>query len=262
MASSTGGSSTGDYRVFERGTPAGNILHKLYTKRTCESTLDPELLKKLERYRKQKAEEVAPPKPKVVPKSQAHVDIPMYSVYGGRGKEMVDDRGLQIMYSAPSTMARVSSKPHRRTESAIRRAEARAPVQEPPAPARPAITDKDKTRLQQICEFGAPLPGPGASAQLRLPPVTPRERERTLKKKRFDEVRAEVGARRAFLQSLDEEGTAKAAEKRARKHQVTLELQDLLAEMKEIDEWLRRRDAEDIAEAEDDEAEDEFHNDA
>ena len=64
------------YKTFERGTPAGNMLYKLYNgKKKMDSTLDKALLARLQEQRKRNAA-IETPIVKAVPKSRARVNVP------------------------------------------------------------------------------------------------------------------------------------------------------------------------------------------
>eukprot|EP01059_Diplonema_ambulator_P021095 TRINITY_DN35104_c0_g1_i1.p1 TRINITY_DN35104_c0_g1~~TRINITY_DN35104_c0_g1_i1.p1 ORF type:complete len:236 (+),score=62.35 TRINITY_DN35104_c0_g1_i1:35-709(+) len=69
------------YKTFERGTPAGDMLYKLYNgKKTMDSTLDRDLLQRLQEQRRRR-EAMLRPKPKVIPKSQTKINVPRPTGY-------------------------------------------------------------------------------------------------------------------------------------------------------------------------------------
>ena len=215
------------YKTFDRGTPAGRKLYNLYNKKSMDSTLDPELLARLQKMRKQREEEEARTvKPKAVPKSRAHVNVPQM----GRVRSSSAARPMQMRGG--------------RKRADIIEMELRQQAPEPaPAPSKPLVTEKDKERLRQIMEYGEALPEPSSlpPAPRRAPPTM-----RQIKLGRFEELANEIGERREFLDDLrhgDMARTKAPAERQDAERRIVVEIEDRVAEMKEIDRWLKDRPA-------------------
>jgi len=141
--------SQDSHRAFGRGTPAGKALYNVYNgKKTMDSTLDPELLARLKKMRKEREEQESnATKVKVVPKSKTFVPVPKPN--GGRQKptpEMIAEYRLQMI----GRQKKLSTILHEQEN------------QKPPEPVqlKPALTDEDKQKLQQVMEFGEVLPAP------------------------------------------------------------------------------------------------------
>jgi hypothetical protein len=221
------------YKTFERGTAAGNKLYNLYNKKNMDSTLDRDLLERLQRMRKEKddAAKLAVA-PAVVPKSRAHVEVPKFGPGARRASSLV----------APRHQGNGGGAGKKREDviSAAQRREAPAPA---PA-ARKGITAKDKLRLQHIMEFGEALPEPGAGSP-RHAALPPSERERRVK--HFGALAAEVAERREFLDEMKGPNAAAmpccatVTEKRNTQRRITGEIEDRVDEMRALDEWLRAR---------------------
>ncbi len=258
-------SATGDYRSFDRSTRAGRLLHNLYNPRTVDSTLDRDLLKRLEESRRAR-EAAAQPQPKPVPKSRAHVELP-----------------APPPREIPKTLPPIGRRPLRLIEQNERDAAADSRLAEEAAVAarKPARTDEDKFRLQHRFQFGTEPSAKLLSAFNRKNGVSgssandegcdvdgrspgansAAEAERRLWRARFDEVNAEIADRKQQLAELSAThvaapaagGAAAAAmshavpkaqiAQRERQHRVANELRDFVAELKEIDAKLRALDA-------------------
>lgn len=217
-------SHTEAFRAFERGTPAGNKLFHLYNKKSMDSTLDPELLARLQQRRREQ-EAITQPKPVVVPKSRAHVNVPKPARPQPTAEQIAE-------YKLSMIAKRKSAK----QIDAERRLEA---PPEAPVPSRPLITDKDKLKLQQKFEFGEVLP----EVTNRAPRRPPTDAERL--QDRFEELREEIAERKQFLAEMKDQGPkstlggANPAERRATEVRLMNEISDRIAEMKEIDDKLR-----------------------
>ena len=220
------------YKTFERGTAAGNKLYNLYHKKPMDSTLDRDLLERLQKMRKEKDDAARlAVTPAVVPKSKAHVVVPKF----GRPKR-----------SSSMVMPRGGGK---KSEDAIAQ-EKRVDVPPAAPAARRGITAKDKLKLQHIMEFGEALPEPGtvglggggASPQRRLPPS-----ERDTRVAHFTMLAQEVDERKQFLADMNGDGASamecckKPGDKRATELRIMNEIGDRVDEMKSVDDWLRNR---------------------
>ena len=199
-----------------------------------DSTLDPELLARLQKYREQEKAKQQP-KVKPVPKSRAHVNVPKPS-----GPKMSDDeRSMRI---AEWKLARCGSK-KKEAVIALERAEAE-PI-EPPTYSRPAITDDDKLKLQQVMEFGKAIEPRVASTAA---DYEDRPR-RNLDQERFDELIGELADRKQFLKELQGERLADGKamlcanydknERRLLEQKILSEIQERVDEMKILDKRLR-----------------------
>jgi hypothetical protein len=216
------------YKTFDRGTAAGRMLYNLYNKKSMDSTLDPDLLARLQKMRAEREQaESMMTKDKAVPKSRAHVNVPKF---GRRSSSAATgDRAPPMPYGG------------RRKQDTIQREVRQQPVEQPPQPSRPCITEGDKERLRQIMEYGQALPAPSnmpAPAPRRAPTL------RELKLDRFEELAEEIAERKEFLADLREGDLSKTkapAERQAMERRVVVEIQDRVTEMKTIDQWLKDR---------------------
>lgn len=268
---------TGDYRSFDRSTRAGRLLHNLYQSTEKESTLDKELLKKLEVNRKAR-EAAEQPKVKPVPKSRAYVELPE-----APRKEY------------PKFLPPVGRRPLKQIEQNEREENVRYQQQlirdmQESAGAKPVRTDEDKFRLQHKFQFGVQpterlvqafnaertrvagtvAEGTGVTQPYAFSSaVAAREqrqnKERQLWMRRFDEINCEIAERKAHLAQMEDgengihlhvhdqqpphASNSMAAQKivnaqRERRLRITNELKDLIREMKEIDQKLKEMDDE------------------
>lgn len=142
--------SKDSHLAFGRGTPAGKALYNVYNgKKNMDSTLDPDLLARLQKMRKEREEQEAlKTKVKPVPKSKTHVPVPKPT--GGRQKptpEMIAEYRLQMIG-------------RQKQLSTILQEQAMQQPLGAPIPSKPAVTDADKRKLQQVMEYGGVLPEP------------------------------------------------------------------------------------------------------
>ena len=239
------------YVPFGRGTKAGAAIFNLYHRRNMDSTLDPVLLARLQEMRKLKLEEERlAVKPAVVPKSRAFVNVPRPN--GGRSSSA----------APPSLPAKPGRKPLATIKEQISvDAEGDATAQAP-MPKRKLITDQDKTKLQQICEFGYVLPPPAAASTGASIAAAARRRNHpyTIKLARFHELRAVIDEHKQYLTELRPSqegasgvppvaahlpGTSRAAQlamqtRKVAEQEELAKIADAIAEMKELDEWLNQ----------------------
>jgi hypothetical protein len=218
---------------FGRGTPAGKAIFRLYNKKNMDSTLDPELLARLQKMRKEKEEEAklnAPPK--AVPKSRAHVNVPRPLACPEPTAEQVALRKLAMLG-------------HRRREDVIRECASSEPAPVRAAPLRPAITEAEKDKLRQVMEFGQVLPAGAGAAGSSSNACGARQARpvQSLYERRFDELTMEINERKQFLADMKLPGSTlggkTAAERKATDQRILVEIRDRIQEMKELDEKLR-----------------------
>ncbi|EKG02917.1 hypothetical protein TCSYLVIO_006044 [Trypanosoma cruzi] len=251
--------------VFGRGTAAGDAIYRCYARPKKESTLDPELLARLQKMRlEREAAEAALFRPKPVPKSKAMISRPRVGLGRRISEEEIARRRLDAL-------------PHKKREESIQR-ELRAfgrPSFLPPLYKSPPITVAEKERLRQIFQFGELPPKPlnftGAN-RVRYALIDRRFRL----KDRFETLKKHVDALREELRQLrqqpqksalpetvaDGKGNeneiissgaeiirrfhrrdpAKALERRMLEQELTTSIGDVLQEMKEIDFDLRQLD--------------------
>ena len=224
---------------FGRGTPAGKAIYRLYNKKSMDSTLDPELLARLQKMRKEKDDEAKQnTQPKPLPKSRAHVNVP---------------KPLQCNGPTPEQIAlhKLAQMGHRKRESIIRACVSSEPAALPPAPARPAITDADKERLCQIMEYGEELKsaaGASTGASGKTASYMRGGSTEDVFERRFDELTNEIAERKQFLAEMRAPnstlGGKNPAERRTTEQRLMIEISDRISEMKEIDEKIRRFAAE------------------
>jgi hypothetical protein len=203
-------------KAFERGTPAGNALHKLYGgKKSMDSTLDPVLLKQIQKMRAAKEAQEQPKVP-VVPKSRAHVNVPR--LRGKATNDVLDEFRRMPWYA-------FSRKP----EHVIKK-ELRDVTPGPaPMPKGPLITDKDKLKLEQIMEFGEVLPeGPVVRRQ----PQKATERDRCLKL--FNDIVKEIEERKEFMAEMEAQGRHKEFALK-----INGEISERIDELRKLDKILR-----------------------
>ncbi|RNF25348.1 uncharacterized protein Tco025E_02231 [Trypanosoma conorhini] len=128
--------------VFGRGTAAGDAIYRCYARPTKESTLDPELLARLQKMRlEREAAEAAMFHPKPVPKSKAMINRPRVGLRQRMTEEEVAKRRLEALPRK------------KREEHILREVRARRPPS-PPVYPRPPVTLAEKERLGQIFQFG------------------------------------------------------------------------------------------------------------
>ncbi|KEG12433.1 hypothetical protein DQ04_01721080 [Trypanosoma grayi] len=134
--------------IFGRGTAAGDAIYRCYARPTKESTLDPELLARLQKLRSEReAAEAAMIHPKPVPKSKAMISRPRVGIgYRMTGEERAKRR--------------LEAIPHKKKETVIyQEMRARSPIK-PPQFSRKPLTLAEKERLGQIFQFGELPPKP------------------------------------------------------------------------------------------------------
>lgn len=205
-----------DYKSFDRSTRAGRLLHNLYTAPTKDSTLDKDLLKRLEQLRKDR-EAAEQPKSKVVPKSRAYVEIPQ-----APPKEY------------PKYLPPISRRPlkqiqeNEKEETAKYRMRLQQEQDKNPGAHQPR-TDEDKFRLQHKFQFGVEpterlvqafnaertrvagtvAEGTGITQPFAFSSASAArekrvERERDLWMKRFDEINNSISEKKKEMAELDE----------------------------------------------------------
>lgn len=219
---------------FGRGTPAGNAIYRLYHKKTMDSTLDPELLARVQKMRQEKEAMEAPPKP--IPKSQAHVNVPKYGRRAPPSAEQI-------------ATAKLNAIGHRKRGQDIQEeVRAQGPPPPLPAPAKPSITDAEKEKLVQIFAFGAALPGTNATEHTTLSTALAAKsgmrKARThsdVLESRFDEIRVELRQKREYLAEVQagQAGGNRPADRKQLELVLTNEIASLVKEMKSIDEELK-----------------------
>ena len=204
-----------DYKSFDRSTRAGRLLHNLYTAPTKDSTLDKDLLKRLEQQRKQR-EAMEQPKPKPVPKSRAYVEIPQ-----APPKEY------------PKYLPPISRRPlkqiqeNEKEETAKYQKRLQQEYEKNPS-AHQARTEEDKFRLQHKFQFGVEpsdnlvqafnaertrvagtvAEGTGITQPFAFSAASAArekrfERERQLWMKRFDEINVAIAEKKQEMSELD-----------------------------------------------------------
>jgi hypothetical protein len=214
---------------FGRGTPAGNAIYRLYNKKSMDSTLDPELLARLQKMRKEReAAEAEATKVKATPKSQTRVNVPKF---GRQGPPLTDEQ---------RATARLNAMGHRKREGDIKEEVKNSEPVSLPVPAKPPITEKDKDKLAQIFQFGEVLPPvtqyTGANAaRLRRPT----EEERL--EARFEELSELLAEKKAYLADIRQgvAGGKSAADRRQAEMICTNDIAQMIQEMKSIDVALR-----------------------
>lgn len=288
MSSSSGSSSrvaypvtagmTGDYRSFDRSTRAGRLLHNLYQPNTKESTLDPELLKRLEANRKAR-EAAEHPKVKPVPKSRAYVELPEaprkeYPKYlppiGRRPLALIqqNEREENLKHQQQAKENEAANGKQARTDEDKFRLQHKFQFGVQPSERLVQAFNAERTRVVGTVAEGTGITHPFAFSTASVAREQRQEKERLIWTKRFDEINAEIADRKAYLAELEEHGheelrtraaavaadgglitaaTSHAAQKvenalREKKARVTNELRELIKEMKEINERLREMD--------------------
>eukprot|EP00906_Rhabdomonas_costata_P032153 RCo045317 len=201
-------------KAFGRGTPAGNALYKLYHRPSAPSTLDPELAKRLAEMRKQREAE-AHPKPKVVPKSKAHVSVPKL-----RGRPSAVDEGN-----------RVSRMPLRfggkKPAAAIAEEMACQPPPSPPPDSKMHISPEEKQNFQLLMEYNGEIPEKLPTPPKPRPPSPPAQ---LTSKALYVRIMAEIDERKEFLEEMRALGKAKEYEVKIRQ-----EISQRLAELKRLE---------------------------
>lgn len=222
------------YKPFERGTPAGDAIFRLYHRKNMDSTLDPDLLAHLQKLRREREKaELLAVKPPLVPKSRAHVTVPKV--------------GSRRAQSCSDPHARLNAYGHKKKEATIRKEVSEQPPVEPPQLTKPAITEEDKMHFQQYMEYDGEIPQPRVAAQPQAPPS-----EYEVYESRFDELTREVAERKAFISDMKNPvcsdggkpcfiGGATPAERQATERRILSEIADRIAEMKKIDHFLKTR---------------------
>lgn len=177
--------------IFGRGTAAGDAIYKCYVKPTKESTLDPELLERLQKWRlKKEAAEAALQRPRPLPKSKAMINCPRV----GLGKRMTDEE---------RAARRLIALPHKKPASVIQQ-EARAfRPSLPPLGKRPLITMEEKERLALIFQLGELPPKPTEFTGANKVRYAKIDRRFKLKD-RFDSLAKYVETLREELRKLEE----------------------------------------------------------
>eukprot|EP01060_Flectonema_neradi_P031428 TRINITY_DN4762_c0_g1_i1.p1 TRINITY_DN4762_c0_g1~~TRINITY_DN4762_c0_g1_i1.p1 ORF type:complete len:251 (+),score=61.46 TRINITY_DN4762_c0_g1_i1:48-755(+) len=220
------------YRTFERGTPAGNLLYKLYNKRTVESTLDRDLLARLQAQRRMK-EAREQPKPKTIPKSKAYVNVPRPTY------RRSDDEIDTFRRMAP---VRVGKKAVNTMKLEIKLRQAELETERPPA--RKLIGDKEKER------FAIKQSGLEPIAADHLPPIAaprpPRisaaeKRRREIKKleSEFASLSADLERQQKSLQQL----TVNPSRSRKQEAGLRADIADIATHMRRVDELIREEEA-------------------
>jgi hypothetical protein len=207
---------------FGRGTPAGNAIYRLYHKKTMDSTLDPELLKRVQKMRKGREEqESLAVRPKVVPKSQTHVPVPRF------GRRSVPTSEDLAKY-------RLDAMGHRkRYNQIVEEMDCEQAAAVPPP--RPVINDAEKLRLQQIFQFGEVPPPPTKLTGAQSIFARPSDLEKL--EQRFDEVCSVVKEKRQYLDDVKKghAGGKTSNDRRQEEFIVTNEIAEAVKEMKQLD---------------------------
>eukprot|EP00758_Cryptobia_borreli_P016630 Tbor_TRINITY_DN6122_c5_g2::TRINITY_DN6122_c5_g2_i20::g.22816::m.22816 len=80
------------HKSFGRDTPAGRAIYNIYNKKSIDSTLDLDLLARLNKMRKEKEEEEKNlKKEKIIPKSRAFVNVPKPAGMRGNNNNNIDN---------------------------------------------------------------------------------------------------------------------------------------------------------------------------
>ena len=220
------------YRTFERGTPAGNLLYKLYNKKTVESTLDRELLSRLQAQRRIR-EAKEQPKIKPTPKSKAHVNVPRPSYRRSDG-ELDTYRRMGPLRGGKKGVVVMQQ------ELKLRQAELE--VERPPA--RKLIGDKEKERFA-IKQSGLELPSadclPPIAAPRVVRPSKSDKRRKAIKKleSEFDSLNLELEQNQTILQQM----TLKPARSRKQEAGLRSTVADITTHMRRIDELIKEEEA-------------------
>lgn len=190
--------SKDSYKAFGRGTPAGNAVYNLYNgKKNMDSTLDPELLARLQKMRKEKEEaERNTVKPKVTPKSQAYVNVPKPT--NGRkppSAEQVAEWRLQAL-GRRKRLDEILADPNNPVNSGLR------DYPESYNQRGPARTDADKAKFQQIMEHGEVLPPIQKLPKELQNKINRQKTRRTILTEEFDHLSSLISEKRAMLKDV------------------------------------------------------------
>eukprot|EP00756_Hemistasia_phaeocysticola_P003692 Hpha_TRINITY_DN12390_c0_g2::TRINITY_DN12390_c0_g2_i1::g.155830::m.155830 len=220
-------SVTDAYQTFERGTPAGDVLFRLYGgKKAMPSMVDPVLLRRA-RANKERRELAEANKPVPIPKSRAHISVPR-----NMGKPSVADD------SAPRRHVYLPMRPGRKPQAASkdivigieRDREAQ------PAPVMRHITDADKDKLVEFMQYnGEKPPTPPPAPKPRTPPRPKTELENL--RELFAEISQEVDERKEFMDQMRELGKSKQYEK-----QIKLEVGERVQQLRRLDAMIREEE--------------------
>eukprot|EP01062_Namystynia_karyoxenos_P075152 TRINITY_DN7234_c0_g1_i1.p1 TRINITY_DN7234_c0_g1~~TRINITY_DN7234_c0_g1_i1.p1 ORF type:complete len:262 (+),score=101.88 TRINITY_DN7234_c0_g1_i1:95-787(+) len=217
------------YRTFERGTPAGDALFRLYGgKKQMYSTVDEELLRRARELRLQREREAAGPKPKVQPKSRARVAVPRPTGRVGRADDS-QASGYSFLPARPGKRLEPASRADLFAIQAERAAQ--------PAPPRRHISEQDKDRLVQFMAHNGERP----PSPPELPPVKPKPRQPPTEleslRELFAEVEQEVQERREFLADMRRAGQGKKYEA-----QIKAEVAERVQQLRSIDRMIREEE--------------------
>ncbi|KAH8611850.1 hypothetical protein ERJ75_000955200 [Trypanosoma vivax] len=239
--------------IFGRGTAAGDAIYRCYARPEKQSTLDPVLLERLQKHRREREEaEAQMYHPKPIPKSKAIVSCPRLCL-GSR------------MSSEERAKRRLAAIPRRKGERAIKREMQTLPPLPPPKFNRPALTEDEKDRLNMIFQFGKvpdKLPHFTGKAFVRYAAIDKRLRLKNdfdKLSKRIEELQKEIKApdvvTEAGTELAVEDGgvvpqpntkipyikrrTVASLESLRHHESVKKEIRDALWEMRELDEEIR-----------------------
>eukprot|EP01065_Artemidia_motanka_P016014 TRINITY_DN19735_c0_g2_i1.p1 TRINITY_DN19735_c0_g2~~TRINITY_DN19735_c0_g2_i1.p1 ORF type:complete len:243 (+),score=82.26 TRINITY_DN19735_c0_g2_i1:44-730(+) len=210
--------------VFERGTPAGDALYRLYGgKKAMPSTVNPAMLRRAQQNRLQREREAAVPKPKQQPRSRAHIPVPRQV---GRPSGASDAQPAGYSFLPP--------RPGRRAVTSEHKLALEAEIAAQPAPTRRFISDADKDRLVEHMQYnGEKPPSPPALPALPPPPSPPKSDLQSLKEL-FDEVQREIEDRKEFLSEMRSLGKAKPHEA-----QIKSEMAERVRQLRRIDALIK-----------------------
>nr|CCC94519.1 unnamed protein product [Trypanosoma congolense IL3000] len=235
--------------IFGRGTAAGDAIYRCYARPVKESTLDPELLERLQALRRQREEEEARIiRPKPIPKSKAPVSRPRPCA------------GPRIS-TEERARRRLAAIPRKKPATAIDKEINNFTPLPPKVFDRPPLNDDEKERLNQIFQFGEVPDKPKeftGAMRLRYASLN----KRFGLKERFDALAKRIEVLRRELHQMQDSfklapaeseqrdlkgpalalgpGPLKRSELRLREQQLQNDMENCLTEMKALDEEIRR----------------------
>ncbi|KAJ9453763.1 hypothetical protein DIPPA_31498 [Diplonema papillatum] len=223
------------YRTFERGTPAGDALYRLYNgKKKMDSTLDRGLLTRLQEMRKRQAE-IEQPRVRPTPKARAHVSVPRPT-----GKRpTASDTFACGRVAAPCNGKRLQPVLQHVLKARQLEVEGQA------APEKRYIGEGEKDRLAHLMHTGE-----DTSVLAAQPPASPpttlegrrikRQTEAIRKmKKDFEALDVELREKQAALSTL----LAMAARPRKAEASLRSDLTNVVTDMRQLDRLIKDEEA-------------------
>ena len=218
------------YRTFERGTPAGEALYRLYNgKKKMDSTLDRDLLARLQAQRARQAEQ-AVPKPKVQPKSKARVTVPR-STHGYAYHNDIHACGWA---GAP----RAGKKLKKECDEQLRVREQE--IAALPAPPRRHLGEDAKQQLQTLMEYNGELPPL---------PRTPQKPVLSRRQQKLDEIDGLKQEFSGLAKQLEQQRekldvvTARPVVPKRAEAAIRRDVNDTVSQMREIDYLIKQEEA-------------------